>query len=160
MNHAYQVPKRSVLADITLAGHTPVTLQVFLSSQSATHSGAERPSDLLNGPEAFLPASDSKNRVVFLHRDSIVSLTVDADAEFGGEAAGAEDLAPEYATQVRVEILLNNGHALTGELRYVMPEASRRLQDVLNQPLRFLTLRDGEHAQLVNKAHIVRVVPA
>ena len=159
MNHAFQVPKRSVVADITLAGHTPVTLHLFLAEHSATRSGAERPSDLLNGPESFLPASDSEDRVVFLHRDAIVHLAVEAGAEFGGEGAGAEDLAPECAITARVEVLLDNGHAITGELRYMMPEASRRLQDVLNQPRRFLTLRDGEQAQLINKDHIVRVVP-
>jgi hypothetical protein len=158
MNHAYQVPKRSVQADITLAGHNPVTLQLFLSEHAPSHSGAERPSDLLNGPDAFLPASDAANRVVFLHRDSIVCVKVDLVNEFGGD--GAEELAPDLATQVAVEILLDTGHSLTGELRYLMPEASRRLQDVLNQPLRFLILRDGEQAQIINKARIVRVVPA
>ncbi len=157
MNHAYQIPKRSVLAEITLAGRTPLTLRLFLSEQAATRTGGERLSDLLNGPDGFLPASDSENRVVFLHRQAVLCLSVDADSEFGGEHASAEDLAPEHAINIQVEILMDNGECITGNLRYLMPEGSRRLQDLLNQPQKFLILRDGERAHLINKGHTLRV---
>ena len=158
LNHAYQIPKRSVLAEITLAGRTaPLTLRLFLSEQAATRAGGERPSDLLNGSDGFLPASDNENRVVFLHRQSVLCLSVDTNSEFGGQHASAEDLAPEYAISIQVELLMDNGDCVTGNLRYLMPEGSRRLQDLLNQPQEFLILRDGERARLINKGHILRV---
>ena len=157
LNHAYQIPKRSVLAEITLAGRAPLTLRLFLSEQAATRAGGERPSDLLNGPDGFLPASDSENRVVFLHRQAVLCLSVDADSEFGGEHASAEDLAPEHAISAQVEILMDHGDCITGKLRYLMPEGSRRLQDFLNEPPKFLILRDGERARFINKGHILRV---
>ncbi len=157
LNHAYQIPKRSVLAEIILAGRAPLTLRLFLSEQAATRTGGERLSDLLNGPDGFLPAADSDDRVMFLHLQAVVCLSVDADTEFGGERASAEDLAPEFAVNIQVEIQMDNGDCVTGKLRYLMPEGSRRLQDVLNQPQQFLTLRDGERARLINKGHILRV---
>ncbi len=157
MNQGYQVPKRSVLVEITLAGRSPLTLRLFLSEQAATRTGGERLSDLLNGPDGFLPASDNEDQVVFLHRQAVLCLSVDADSEFGGEHASAEDLAPEHAISTQVEILMDNGDCMTGELRYLMPEGSRRLQDLLNQPEKFLILRDGERAHLINKGHILRV---
>jgi len=157
LNQAYQIPKRSVLAEITLAGLAPMTLRLFLSEQAATRAGGERPSDLLNGPDGFLPASDSENRVVFLHRQAVLCLSVDADSEFGGEHPSAEDLAPEHAISTQVEILMDNGDCMTGKLRYLMPEGSRRLQDLLNQPPKFLILRDGERAHFINKGHILSV---
>jgi hypothetical protein len=132
-------------------------LNLFLSERAQTHAGYERPSDLLDGPEGFLPASDPDNRVLFLHRNAVLSVSVDAAAEFGGEHMPAEVQFPEQATSAQVEILLDNGDCVTGTVRYLMPEGSRRLQDVLNQPNRFLALHDGDRARLVNKAHILRV---
>lgn len=157
LNQAYQVPKQSLLAEITLVGHSPQTLRLFLSEQTATRAGGERPSDLLNGPCSFLPVSDSEDHVVFVNRQAVLSLSVDAESEFGGQHAGAEDLAPEQAISTKVQILMDNGASLTGSLRYLMPEGSRRLQDLLNLPLQFLTLRDGERAHLINKSHILRI---
>jgi hypothetical protein len=157
LNQAYQIPKRSVPAEVTLAGRSPVSLRLFLSEQAATRDGAERPSDLLNGPDCFLPASDSDDRVMFLQRQAVLCLSVKAGTEFGGEGASAEDLAPEYAISTQVEILMDNGDCITGKLRYLMPEGSRRVQDLLNQPHEFLVLRDGDQARLINKGHILRV---
>lgn len=157
LNQAYQVPKHSIPAEITLVGYAPQSFRLFLSDQAATRTGGERPSDLLNGPNSFLPASDSENRVVFMNRDAVLSLSVDAESEFGGEHAGAEDLAPQYAISTQVEILMDNGSSIRGKLRYLMPEGSRRLQDLLNLPYQFLTLRDGKQAHLINKRHILRI---
>jgi hypothetical protein len=39
-----------------------------------------------------------------------------------------------------------------------MPEGRTRLLDVLNRPEFFLTLRDGERHQLIQKRRIVRVL--
>lgn len=159
LNHAYQIPKHGVLAEITLAGRSSLTLRLFLSERAATRAGSERPSDLLNGSDRFLPASDADDRVVFVSRQAVLSLSVDAESEFGGEGAGAEDLAPEHAISTDVEIWLDNGDCITGNLRYLMPEGCRRLQDFLNLPHQFLTLRDSGRARLVNKGHILRVTP-
>ena len=54
---------------------------------------------------------------------------------------------------------MTNGDQVTGTLVYLMPEGSRRLQDALNQPNRFLALRAGDQAFLINKKHILRIRP-
>jgi hypothetical protein len=155
----YQIPKRCVPAEVALPGIEPLSLKLYLSERAQSHAGVERPSDLLNGSEPFLPAADAENRVVFLHRESVLTIAVDAEAEFGGEALRAEDLAPQDATSVKVEALMETGALIRGTLVYIMPVGSRRLHDVLNQPVRFLALRDGNRALLVNKDRIVRVSP-
>jgi hypothetical protein len=155
----FQIPKRTVLAEVALPGIEPLSFHLFLSERAQSHAGLERPSDLLNGTETFLPAADRENRVVFLRRDSVLTISVDAEAEFGGEVLRAEDLAPQDATSVRIEALIENGSRVRGTLVYIMPVGHRRLQDVLNEPARFLALRDGDRAVLVNKDRIVRVSP-
>ena len=158
MSEAYQIPKRGVLAEITLVGRSPMTLRFFLSEQAATHTGGERLNDLLNGQDSFIPACDEEDRVVFVHRQAVLCVSVDAQTELGGDGASAEELAPEHAICAQVEILMDNGDSFSGTLRYLMPEGNRRVQDLLNQPRQFLILRDGERARLINKNHILRVV--
>ena len=159
MNQAYQIPKRTISAEILLTGLAPLSLKLYLSDHIESRVGNERPSDLLNGPDRFFPAADASDQVVFLHRDAVVTVAVEADAEFGGYPPSAEALAPEQATNVPVEISLTNGDQVTGTLVYLMPEGSRRLQDALNQPNRFLALRAGDQAFLINKKHILRIRP-
>ena len=78
MDAQYQIPKRSVLAEVVLPGIEPLSLKLYLSERAQSHAGFERPSDLLNGSERFLPAADAEDRVVFLHRDSVLTIAVDA----------------------------------------------------------------------------------
>ncbi len=160
MDQTYQIPKRSVAAEISLVGLASLSLKLYLSDRIGSRTGSERPSDLLNGPDRFFPAADAADHVVFLHRDAVVTVAVDAEAEFGGHPPPVEELAQEQATSTPVEISLANGDLITGTLVYLMPEGNRRLQDALNQPDRFLALRAGEQAFLINKKHIIRIRPA
>ena len=155
----YRIPKREISAQVTLPGIGMLTLTLFLADRAQSHAGDELPSDLVNGKEDFFPARHPEGRVGFLHRDTLISMTVAAEEEFGHDIVRAEDLAPNEAQSSRVEVLLEDGSHLRGTIVYLLPAGQCRLQDTLNVDSRFLLLRDGEHAHLVNKRRVVRVLP-
>ncbi len=157
MSDEYRIPKREVSAEVTLRGQEPVTLKLFLSGQAETHAGYERPSDLLNGADSFLPSTDSKGGFLLIRRDAVVVLSVPAELEQEPGSSGAGDdgtVPPEVA---QVEITLDNGGTRRGRIEFVMPEGRHRVQDFLNTNGRFVALRDNGMIHLVNKARIVRV---
>lgn len=159
MNAPYTVPKREVPVEVVLSDGLPLRLRIFLSENAESHSGFERPSDLLNGAECFIPAVDGRGEVVLLNRDSMLVMSVAADHEFGGADPRPEELGSEETTRALVDIMLEDGSTLRGLLTYLLPAAQRRLQDFLNLDDRFVTIRHDEAARLINKRRIVRVTP-
>ncbi len=159
MTEKFHVPKRQVMAEVVLFGRPPMLLNLFLGDQAENHAGFERPSDLLNQGESFFPAADQDGKVMFIHRDAVVRISVSVDDEYGGDQPRDEELAPENATVRDVEALLEDGTVVRGTMSYVMPEGKNRLQDVLNHSDRFLTMRAGDMAFILNKSRIVRVSP-
>jgi len=157
MSAPYTVPKREVSASVLLPEGEPMELRIFLNERAETHSGYERPSDLLDGPHSFIPAIDGGDHLVLLNRDSLMVLTVAAEHEFGGD--DPVEIAYEQTTRAQVEVILESGATLRGLLTYLQPEAQRRLQDFLNREDRFIAIRDGALVRLVNKRRIARVRP-
>ena len=158
MTEAYRVPKLQIPVEVLLAGGTTLSLSIFLSECAQSHAGYERPSDLLNGPDPFIPATDGGDGVQFVHRDGLVSIRVPArheTSEQGGH--GGAGLVPDEAVRAKVEVIVEQGPGLRGVVAYVMPEGQRRLQDVLNLKDQFLILHDGDLVHLVNKRRILRV---
>lgn len=170
MNEIYRVPKRQFPAEVTLAGQPPVRLTLFLAGQAAHHAGYERPSDLLAGGDAFLPAMDGNGRLVLLQRDAVMVLSVPAATEAGEDPdpsgtvvdpagspihpAGTPD---SPMRRVSVRVTLENGRAIEGSVDYVMPEGHDRLQDFLNSSGRFLALRQGDTVHLIHKLRIASI---
>lgn len=159
MTDAYRVPKRNVPVEVVLAGRSPLLVDLYLSDCAERHAGLERPSDLLNGPDRFLPASDSGGSVLFLHRDGLISVSFDAEHEQVSEAEQAVEIAADESTSVEVEVVLEDGMSIAGEINQMMPEGHRRLQDVLNLDTRFLILWSGDRVHLINKRRVIRVSP-
>lgn len=155
MTELYRIPRLQVPAQVLLVGCESRRLDLFLGLCAPSHSGYERPSDLLNGREAFLPAGEPDGRVVFLQLDAVQAVTVEAKYEFGPE----DLLSGEGgATRLQVEVALIGGAVQTGWLTYVLPQGRQRLQDFLNQaPGRFFVLQDGAYARLVHKQHVLFV---
>jgi hypothetical protein len=157
LTEQYRVPKREVIAEVVLFGQPPASMTIFLGERAETHSGYERPSDLLNGAGAFIPAAEKKGGLVLLRRDAVTILSVPDSDELGGGDPRAEELAADQATMLQVEIVLEDGSKVGGSLVYLMPEGERRLQDFLNLPDGFLVLRDRGKVRLVNKNRIARI---
>ena len=157
MAEPFRVPKHQISAEVSLPGAPPVKLKLFLSECAEGHSGAERPSDLMNGVVDFLPAAGPDGRMIFFHRDAVLAMAVEAQHEFGGDVLMAVALKSEQAVTERVEVLMEDESHFRGMVSYILPEGSRRLQDFLNQKDRFLVLRDGDMVRLLNKNRIVRI---
>ena len=125
---------------------------LYLGETAESHFGPERPSDLLNGSNPFIPATDDDGTFTLLQRDAISVCTITADAEAGATppAAGAES-AISYAIRVR----LSGGRQLAGELRFVRPEGQQRLQDGLNDAAPFFAVWEGDRVHLVSRRHVI-----
>ena len=151
----FKVPKRSVLAEATLAGQPKQTWELFLSEVAETRAGPERVSDLLSRKSRFVPVKDSEQGHLVVSTQSVLCVSVPAEAEF--EDLGAEDLAADMSVTTEVEVLLTGGQKLTGTLVYLQPRGQQRLQDFLNSAPPFIAIRDGTTAHVVNADAIVSV---
>jgi len=153
----YRVPKIEIPAAIRVLGGPPLSLRLFLAAQAETHSGYERPSDLLNAPDAFLPGLNGEGHGLIIRRGALVVVSVPASHEWGTGTVEEEAADSRPGCRIPVEVTLHDGTALEGEVAYAMPEGRSRLIDFLNALERFLPLRDGETLHFINKEWIVSV---
>jgi len=102
----YRVAKKEVVAEVTVAGEKPATLTLFLAGLTRSHAGDERPSDLLNGPDVFLPAVDRKGKSRLLLRDAVVVITVPAEYEPAADAREPEAVPLPSSRHADVEVIL------------------------------------------------------
>ncbi len=156
MSEPYQVPKRQVRARLKLVGQTPKDVALYLAERAQSHAGYECPSDLLNAGDDFIPTTDFQGCLHVLRRDAIMILSVDAELEENG-GIEPESVSDQLTTRA-VELALEDGTCLMGELFYWRPGGQRRLQDFLNTAERFLALRADGMIHLVNRDRIVSLV--
>lgn len=163
MPERYQVPKHEASARVRLADGSRHEITVYLSERAEGHAGPERPSDLLNGDDRFVPVSFADAGFALLRRTSVVVMTVAVDDEMVG-AGGTEDVFgsgpdPEGLERHDVVLALYDGSELEGTMTFLMPPGERRLQDFLNRSPPFVRLRDDDRIRIVNTDRIVRVQP-
>jgi len=154
MTEVFRIPRVRVTAQVSLAGRHTREVSIFLSERAETHSGHERPIDVLNGSRRFLPALE-RDSLVFLNLDAINMVSVPAELEYTEDEMMLLDIAVQQQTYRHIEVALEDGAMLAGDVAYVMPEGQRRVQDFLNNHERFFRLRDGEHARLINKTRVL-----
>lgn len=157
MTHEYRVVKKEVTAEVTIVGEKPAVLRLFLAGQTRLHTGDERPSDLLNGPDPFLPAIDRKGKLRLLRRDAVVVITLPDGHDPGEEGPQSEAGPLPTSRHADVEVILESGAAIRGTVEYDMPESRSRLLDFLNREEQCLAVRHKGQIHLVNKRHIARV---
>ena len=97
--------------------------------------------------------------MIVLQRDTVMVVSVPFTDEYAADDPRLTALDSDEAVRMEVEVVLEDGSTLQGMLAYVMPDGQRRLQDFLNQPERFLILRDGDRARLIHKRRIIRIYP-
>jgi hypothetical protein len=147
-----RVPKRRIPVEVLLPGGATRRMALFLSEVAEDHTGPERPSDLLNGGDDFVPAFDEEGKAMtFLNRSAVAALRLEPSLD--------EDVdeAVSIPTEHEVEVLLQDGSALVGLVSYLRPSERSRLVDFLNEPPPFFRLFQGATLVLVNKRHAVRV---
>jgi len=148
-----RVPKRRVPAEVLLPGGAARRIALFLAEAAPDHAGAERPSDVLNAGDGFVPAFDEDaGAITFLNVAGLAVVRVDPAVEQA--ASDAQTLPTEH----EVEVLLEGGVTLRGLVSYLRPAERSRLQDFLNEPAPFFPLLEERAVALVNKRHVARVL--
>lgn len=128
---------------------------VFLSTRSATHSGAERPSDLLFGEGVFVTAVGEDDHVRFIHKDAVAWMTVASELEMSGRCEAETKYAESRCHPI--DLVLDDGRSFVGEVAIMQPEGRARLQDFLNESGRFLEVRGPRGVHFVNRDRIAMV---
>ena len=149
MSDSYRVPKRPVSVQLRTANFGFESVTVFLCERAETHAGPEAPLDLFNSNHAFVPVVLDGGDTRFVALDQVVSVTLPPTLPQEAELF--------YGTVVKVAVLMADGNALEGGFYYERPDASQRLQDHLNDPVRFVQLHTAEGEVLVNKHYISHV---
>ena len=145
-----RVPTIALPAEVLTVDGRVATGRIFVPASAHNHDGPMRAEEWMNEPTDFFPfLADDAEAPVLLNRHEVLVLTVPAHADAGDVVPG-EALEREIVVDCR-------GRLLSGKVVIDMPEANRRVLDVLNRPGRFLTLRDGARHHLVQKDRITRV---
>ncbi len=141
---------------VTLVGHSPIQISLYLAQSAERHTGGERPSDLLNGHDEFIPATDLEGGFLTFRRGAVVVLSVGVEYEQDGPELTAE--SGDELTTIPVEVQLEDGVSVSGELAFWREDSQRRLQDYLNSADPFLPVHDGHTIHLINRDRVVSVV--
>ena len=149
MSASYRVPKRPVSVQLRTAEFGFESVTVFLGDRARSHAGPESPLDLFNSHPAFLPLELEGGATRFVALDQVVTVTLPPVLPEAAESFNG--------TVVKVAVLMSDGNALEGAFSYQLPDASRRLQDYLNQSVRFVQLHNAEGEVLINKHYISHV---
>lgn len=153
----FQIPKHTFIASVQIPGEgQPTRLSFFLGESAQDHGGPERPSDLLNGAQTFLPAMDERGRVAILNLELVASVTITTDEEV---APGSGFLRDITTTRAPVTVVLDDGTRLTGRFEYDLPDTHRRLQDYLNLDARFFMLVEDHSIRFINRRRVASVRP-
>lgn len=155
----YRVPKRQISVEVTLHSQPWECVGLHLGDRAERHNGPERPSDVLNGATDFLPVTAFGSGISFLRKDAILVMSVPAEVEPELSVPGLPASSPEGPRSEDVEIRLEDGTRLRGQITHYLPAGQRRLQDFLNRAPEFFPLRDGQTVHLVNRSHVNRVMP-
>jgi hypothetical protein len=146
-----RVPKHRTAADVMLPGGAARRMALFLAEAAPDHDGPQRPLDLLNGCDDFIPAFDeATSEMTFLHRAGVPVVRVARSLDEGGDGL-------TLPTEHEVEVTLSDGTVLRGLISYVRPPDRSRLVDVLNEPPPFFRLLEGDLVAYVNKRHVASV---
>ena len=154
MTAEYRIPKRAVKAQVMIGGEPPRELQFFVGPRAAHHDAGERPSDVLNGSEAFVPVRDAKGQTWLLNLDAVLVVTVAAHEE---NMSRTLEFQTSSAACLDVVMGLEGSLRVRGSVRYVLPEGQQRLQNYLRQAQRFVALHDGPWVHLVNRHRVIWV---
>jgi hypothetical protein len=123
-------------------------VDLFAPAGEAGRPDRARVAELLARDQRFLPARDAQTgALVTLGARTICWISVPLARS--GEALAADDL---FEHRRDVEIELEGGAVLTGELLYSAPAASTRVVDVLNGAGRFVPLWLADRVVFVSKS--------
>lgn len=154
-DESLRVPTQVVRVEVAFGSAAPRALDLFAPASSG-RSDRARLAELLARDARFLPARDAATgTLVTLGAHAVTWIAV----ALGRAAPLDDDELFEHRHDVEIE--LDGGAVLTGELLYSAPATSTRVVDVLNAPGTFLPLWLPDRVVFVNRGlvHTVTEVP-
>ncbi len=147
-----RVPTTSLPVEIRCADGRRFVGDIFMPSQSSRQQGPMRPDEWADTVQTFFPfrAYDALRPTLF-NRDTVVSITVAAEVNEGGN----EEALANPISRVAIDA---SGEHFEGRVLIDMPPNQRRVVDWLNTPGVFITLRSGVTHHLIQKRHVTRVI--
>jgi hypothetical protein len=150
-----RVPTATFVAEVVLADGEALHGRFFVPSHTSLHPGPMRPDERLNDDADFFPflPADATEPVI-LNKRQVAWVTFDTRSfPRSGEDESLEILSPEHRVTVDCR-----GKRLEGVLVIDLPDYKSRVLDRLNQPERFLRIKDGDLLHYVSRDHISKVV--
>lgn len=151
-----RVPTATFVAVVQLAGGQEIRGRFFVPSHTSLHPGPMRPDERLNDDSDFFPflPADAAEPVI-LNKRQVAWVSFD----FRSFPTPSGDESPEVHSrpEQRVSVWCRD-RLLEGVLLIDLPEDKSRVLDLLNQPERFLRIRDGDLLHYVSRDHISKVV--
>ena len=150
-----RVPTATFMAEVVLVGGEALRGQFPVPAQTSWHAGPVLPVERLNDEADFFPFLTEAGPVV-VNKRQVAWVTFDlrmvpqTDEEIAVESS---HLVPEQRVWVDVA-----GRRLDGVLFMDLPGYKNRVLDYLNEPSRFLRLRNGTWLHYVGRSHITRVI--
>ena len=124
----YRTPTLVVPVEIALEGGRYESVELFLSTLSGAHSGAETLDEALNRKRDFLPVrSNETEQTILIRRGAIRMVTV--SDEVAAEIRPHEE-SGSFVDLVRLE--LSGGETVEGTLATLLPPTKPRLSDYFN----------------------------
>ncbi len=149
MSYRIEISRIQVTLVSTRGGRQRV--DVFLRVKHAHAHERESLGDRLNDPETlFIPLEIEERMELF----AISSITY---IEVSRELPEVDRIASLGGWREPATVVLNDGHALEGDLVYLLPHGRQRVSDLLNHGRQFILLYDGECSRYINRDAITRV---
>ena len=150
MSESLRVPTAAVPVGLALADGSVVKAHLFVPERGLKGRAlAIELAALLDGDAPFLPAREAGGHVCLYAKRAITYVSIG----FGSEP---DDLQL-YEHERSVEIVLDRGPTLVGELLYTSPADRPRVLDHMNQPGAFVRLWTAETLYVIGKPHVLRV---
>jgi hypothetical protein len=153
-----RIPTIQIRAEVIIVHRKAASYKLFLTN-SKSNEGCERPSEMLNGSRAFLPAVDDEGGIVFLPVDSIIMLSMPASWEYRHVGAPLITRDGSQLMTAELNIDLSDAAHIYGTIQYLAPDGRTRIQDYLNRAERFIPLLQADTVVFVNKRHVTRIAP-
>ena len=145
------VDKKKQRVSVSLADRSQLAGHIFLSPFSELGVGEQTVLDALAGEERFIPFVSSEGDFSFLNQCHVVWVAT--------PIADVQPLAdPDIPlSTIKVNVYLEDGKRIRGDVVLAMPEGKERLSDMLNHVGAFMVIRDESREVIVNMNYVVRV---
>lgn len=142
------VEKRPVLARLYLDDGSVLPVTLFLAPAASGHPGPQTVTDLYDEPDPMLRCRTTDGEFAVVGKEAVAAIGVSPDRhdEIG------------FRRPIAASVTLAGGHSFRGELLVNGPPG-RRVSDLLNEPDRWLCVRNGGARMWLRKSQIVTVHP-